>query len=149
MSALRCAARRLVGLRARAAVMSPAAQAQQRRLLPRLLHSGPRDQKELRKKKEELYNLLAKVELRPYLNINPEFDFIDRYQNRKLLQQLSVQIEPRHNDIDWRCFQFAHKMNSYRIYGTSIVTGYAFWHYALRGQNGSEDVEKEDSPGSD
>jgi hypothetical protein len=58
-------------------------------------------QKELRRKKEELYDLLAKVELKPYLRDNPEFDIIDRYRNKKLLQQLSVQIEPRHNDLDW------------------------------------------------
>ncbi|KAM0919487.1 hypothetical protein ACQ4PT_008195 [Festuca glaucescens] len=103
MSALRCAARRLVGLRARAAIVSPAAQALQRRLLPRLLHSSPalEIQKELSKKKEELYNLLAKLEVNSYLRDNREFDMIDRYQNKRLLRQLSVQIEPRWNDLDW------------------------------------------------
>jgi hypothetical protein len=100
MLALRCAARKLVGLRA---TVSPASQAQQRRLFPRLLHSSPalEIQKELRTKKEELYNLLAKLELNPYLRDNCEFHMIDRYQNKRLLRQLSVQIEPRWNDLDW------------------------------------------------
>ncbi|XP_051219164.1 uncharacterized protein [Lolium perenne] len=138
MSALRCAATKLVGLRA---TVSPASQAQQRRLLPRLLHSSPalEIQKELRTKKEELYNLLAKLELNPYLRDNCEFGMIDRYQNKRLLRQLSVQIEPRWNDLDWRWFQLAQKISFYWTCGASYVTVCTFWHYALGGQNDSQD----------
>lgn len=156
MSAIRYAARRLVGLRARSAIVLPAARAQQRRLFPRLLHSGPAAgvphppptasskapeiQKELVKKKQELYNLLAKLELNPYLRDNCEFAMIDRYQHKRLLRQLSVQIEPRWNDLDWRWFQLAHKIGFYWTCGASFVTVCTFWHYALRGQNGGEDA---------
>lgn len=160
MAALRCAARKLVGLRPRAAALSAPLQAGHRRFLPRLIHSGrpagaahpathpPNGtteahiiQRELRMKKEEVYNLLAEVERNRYYTDSGAGVLRERYENIRLLRHLSVQVDPKPNDSKWRFYQITHKFLFYSVYWAYFITGYSI-NSMFHADKGGEEAPK-------
>ncbi|CAM0953374.1 unnamed protein product [Alopecurus aequalis] len=87
---LRQGARRIGGSvlqRTQAAVTSPAVAEERRRLVPRRMLSTEKtpSEKEVQKKKEELYEVISNME---------------NWQNRRLLQDLAAHVTPR-KDRQW------------------------------------------------
>ncbi|CAN6357603.1 unnamed protein product [Urochloa humidicola] len=80
---------------------------------------GPNDQKnklldEIQYKKEELFNMIAKVD-----NLPSTY----RRDNKHLLMYLSEQIQ-KPNDPKWRFYRRAIRLNRYYQYGAMLLLGY-------------------------
>ncbi|CAN6339613.1 unnamed protein product [Urochloa humidicola] len=81
--------------------------------------AGPNDQKnklldEIQYKKEELFNMIAKVD-----NLPSTY----RRDNKHLLMYLSEQIQ-KPNDPKWRFYRRAIRLNRYYQYGAMLLLGY-------------------------
>nr|XP_040249649.1 uncharacterized protein LOC120967117 [Aegilops tauschii subsp. strangulata] len=64
--------------------------------------------REIKKKREELFDLIADTERRYDTRLTKE-----GCQNTRMLQQLAVQIEPRPNDPLWRSKRFSKRLNDF------------------------------------
>ncbi|CAM0953376.1 unnamed protein product [Alopecurus aequalis] len=118
---LRQGARRIGGSvlqRTQAAVTSPAVAEERRRLVPRRMLSTEKEL-EANKKKEELYEVLSKV---------------DKLRDRALLQDLAAHIEPRQYETEWRRLRVARKLSNFvEATGTAAFVAFVFAVTSMRG----------------
>ncbi|KAE8819427.1 hypothetical protein D1007_02652 [Hordeum vulgare] len=75
--------------------------------------------KEINKKKEELFDLIADTERRYNTGLTKE-----GFRNTRMLEQLAVQIEPRPNDPLWRSKWFSKTLNDILGFTGVVVSSY-------------------------
>ncbi|KQJ93925.2 uncharacterized protein LOC104583459 [Brachypodium distachyon] len=72
--------------------------------------------KQIQKKKEELFNLIAELDSKLPSHCNRD--------NRELLMDLSAHVQPKPNDPQWRWYGGAKRCKNYVIYGGMLFLGY-------------------------
>ncbi|KAM3406656.1 hypothetical protein ACQJBY_000621 [Aegilops geniculata] len=75
--------------------------------------------REIKKKREELFDLIADTERRYDTRLTKE-----GCQNTRMLQQLAVQIEPRPNDPLWRSKRFSKRLNDFLGLAGAVISSY-------------------------
>uniref|UniRef100_A0ACD5UEW8 Uncharacterized protein n=1 Tax=Avena sativa TaxID=4498 RepID=A0ACD5UEW8_AVESA len=147
MAALRCAVSRLGGS---ALQQNRAVIAGRRHILmeqpcakPAPEHFDGREyaMKQIQQKKEELYNLIAEC----------EWKYPVGRQNGKLLQHLSVQVEPRPNDRQWYSCLRAQRFNECLCFVGVLCAGHVLtstlegWWFRKEDPEGNKDISGETS----